>query len=322
MICSELPTALYPTIMTISLNTHDEVGEALAKNQAVVALESTLITHGLPWPENLDTAKRAEAAVRAEGAVPCTVAIIDGQIRLGLGEQELEALAQTQCARKVSRRDLAIALAKGETGATTVAATMIIAAQAGIEVFATGGIGGVHRGVEHTMDVSADLTELGQTPVTVVCAGAKIILDLPRTLEHLETLGVPVLGFQTQAFPGFFSAETGLQVDESLDDLEDVAKIIVSQRELGLNTGILLTQQPPSSVALPSVEVDTWLRQALDEATDAGVSGKRLTPFLLEAMARHSDGRTLKANTALIENNARLGAQLAVQLASHAIKRI
>jgi len=211
--------------MTISFRTNDEVSEALSKGHAVVALESTLITHGLPWPENLETAKRAEAAVRAEGAVPCTIAIIDGQIRLGLDEQELETLARTQRARKVSRRDLAIAVAKGQTGATTVAATMIIAAQAGIEVFATGGIGGVHRGVEHTMDVSADLTELGQTPVTVVCAGAKIILDLPRTLERLETLGVPVLGYQTQAFPGFFCAQTGLEVDERLDDVTDVAKV-------------------------------------------------------------------------------------------------
>ena len=303
--------------MTISFRTNDEVSEALSKGHAVVALESTLITHGLPWPENLETAKRAEAAVRAEGAVPCTIAIMDGQIRLGLDEQELEALARTQRARKVSRRDLAIAVAKGQTGATTVAATMIIAAQVGIEVFATGGIGGVHRGVEHTMDVSADLTELGQTPVTVVCAGAKIILDLPRTLERLETLGVPVLGYQTQAFPGFFCAQTGLEVDERLDDVTDVAKVVVSQRELGLNTGILLAQQPPESVALPKAEVDTWLQRALREASEAGVSGKELTPFLLDAMARHSDGRTLEANTALIRNNARLGAQLAVQLAVH-----
>ena len=167
------------------------------------------------------------------------------------------------------------------------------------------------------MDVSADLTELGQTPVTVVCAGAKIILDLPRTLERLETLGVPVLGYQTQAFPGFFCAQTGLEVDERLDDVTDVAKVVVSQRELGLNTGILLAQQPPESVALPKAEVDTWLQRALREASEAGVSGKELTPFLLDAMARHSGGRTLEANTALIRNNARLGAQLAVQLAVH-----
>lgn len=293
-----------------------EVREALRHGRPVVALESTLITHGLPAPHNLQAARRAEQAVREAGAVPATVAVLGGRVRIGLAGDELALLAADRGARKLSRRDLALALALGQTGATTVATTMYCAASAGIEVFATGGIGGVHRGVEQTMDISADLGELARTPVTVVCAGAKVILDLPRTLEVLETAGVPVIGYRSDRFPAFFCTDSGLGVDQRIDDTADIARVIHTQRRLGLGGGVLVVQPPPPGLALPRAEVERWLGAALDAAAASGVAGKALTPFLLDHMAHLSEGRTLALNTALIEANASLAGHLAAALAA------
>lgn len=288
----------------------EPVRDQLHSGGPVVALESTLITHGLPWPQNLECARSAEQAVITNGAVPATIAIIDGQIRVGIDDTVIERLARTPDARKVSRRDLAIALATGQTGATTVSATMICAARVGIEIFATGGIGGVHRGAEQTFDVSADLAELGQTPVTVVCAGAKVILDLPKTLEVLETSGVPVIGFGCKDFPGFFSRTTGLPVDETVESPGEVAALIRCQRDLGLTNGILVAQPPPAALAIDRARIEDWLETAIEQAEKAGITGKALTPFLLSSLAEQSNGETLRVNLALIEANAALAARI------------
>jgi pseudouridine-5'-phosphate glycosidase len=293
-----------------------DVLAALAEGRAVVALESTIVTHGMPWPDNLDMAMAVEAIVRAAGAVPATVAVIDGRIRVGLEADSLARLAKDRGAGKASRRDLAVLMATGGTAGTTVAATMLIAARAGIAVFATGGIGGVHRGAAETFDISADLTELGRTPVAVVCAGAKSILDLGKTLEVLETQGVPVLGYRTDAFPAFFSRDSGHKVGHRIDDAAALAAVIHAQRRLGLRSGILIAQPVPAAHALPAADIEARIVAACREATSAGVTGKDLTPFLLARLDALTGGDSLKANVALVKSNAALAADIAVAYAA------
>jgi pseudouridine-5'-phosphate glycosidase len=289
-----------------------EVKDALEAGRPVVALESTVISHGLPRPRNLEAAQLCEAAIREEDAVPATVGIIDGVITVGLNASQLETLALTDGVRKVSRRDFGIALARKEHGATTVAGTMIAAHMAGIDVFATGGIGGVHRG--DAGDVSADMPELGRTSVAVVCAGAKSILDLPRTLEYLETAGVPVLGWQTDTFPAFYATSSGLPVDSRVESAGDAAAVIRSKWDLGLEGGLLIAVPPPIDLALPHDELESAIEQALKAADDAGISGKEITPFLLSQVSEITAGRSLEVNVALLEQNARIAAQIAAAL--------
>jgi len=292
-----------------------EVADALRAGHAVVALESTLITHGLPHPANVETALALEAAVRAGGAVPATIAVLGGKITVGLTRAEIERLATRPAGsvRKCSRRDLPIAVARGEDGATTVAGTMIVAHMAGIRVFATGGIGGVHRGAP--FDVSADLLELGRTPVAVVCSGAKSILDLPLTLEVLETHGVPVIGLGTDTLPAFYSRSSGLPIDVRVDSPADAANIIAAAQRLEAQHGLLITVPVPEKDELPSDKVEAAIRQATDEAGAKGVTGKRVTPFVLGRVAELTGGESRRANVALLVNNARVAAQIAVALA-------
>lgn len=295
-----------------------EIAHALATGQPVVALESTLISHGLPYPHNLEVARALEAEVRAAGAIPATIGVVGGRPTVGLDAAALERFARSDGVLKLSRRDLAAALARRRDGATTVAATMALATAAGIPVFATGGIGGVHRGAQVTWDVSADLTELARTPVLVVCAGAKAILDLPATLEHLETLGVPVVGLGTDAFPAFYSRASGLPVPVRVDTPAEVAQIWRVQRaasDLCGPGGMLLCVPPPADVALPRAEVEAAIEKALAQAEDAGVRGPAVTPFLLAAMARETHGESIATNVALLRQNARVAAQVAVHLA-------
>ncbi|MFM2044593.1 MAG: hypothetical protein RLY86_3169 [Pseudomonadota bacterium] len=294
-----------------ALSIHPVVAAALAANRPVVALESTLISHGLPFPANIETAQALEARVRAEGAVPATIAILDGRIRVGLEAEDMERLAKGGV-RKVSRRDLPLVLAQGADGATTVAATMIAADLAGIRIFATGGIGGVHRGVETTLDISADLEELARTEVAVVCAGAKAILDLPKTLEYLETKGVPVLGFGTDHFPAFYAASLGQPVDGRCDTPEEVARVLRTKWNLGLSGGIVIAVPIPEEAALDADAVEQAVRQAVAEAADRDVKGKDLTPFLLARMEQLTGGASLTANRALLLNNAGVAARIAV----------
>ncbi len=292
-----------------------EVRDAIAAGRAVVALESTIVTHGMPYPQNLETARAVEDIVRAEGAVAATIALIDGRIRIGLDAAELERLAAADGVAKASRRDLAALLARKAAAGTTVAATMIAAARARIPIFATGGIGGVHRGASETWDVSADLVELSRTPVAVVCAGAKSILDIAKTLEVLETYGVPVLGYRTDDFPAFFARTSGYGVDHRFDSPGELAEVIATQRRLGLETGMLIANPVPEAEALPAAAVEAQIEQACRDAERAGVSGKELTPFLLARINELSGGQSLRANIALIKNNAALAAQIAVELA-------
>jgi len=289
-----------------------EVAEAQQSKRPVVALESTLITHGLPYPDNLATARSTEAAVRQVGAIPATIAILQGEITVGLDDAQLEYLATAKNVRKCSRRDLGLVLACKLDGATTVAGTMIVAAMAGIGVFATGGIGGVHRG--HPFDISADLEELGRTPVTVVCAGAKSLLDLPLTLEQLETRGVPVIGYGTDQLPAFYSRESGLPVDVRVDTPEQVADIVHARRALGLDGGELVTVPVPAQDELPRAEAEAAIAQATKLADEAGVSGAAVTPFILARIAELTIGRSKQANIALLLNNARVAAQIAQAL--------
>ena len=288
-----------------------EVAEALAQNAPVVALESTIITHGMPFPQNLDTARRVEAEIRAAGAVPATIAILEGRLHVGLTDGELETLAQASNVMKLSRADLAVALATGRTGATTVAATMIAASLAGIGVFATGGIGGVHKGAEDSFDISADLMELAQTPVTVVAAGAKAILDLPKTLEVLETQGVPVIAYGQDAFPAFWSRDSGLAAPLRLDDPGQIAASAKMRARLGLPGGQLVANPIPAEAEISSTTLAPIIAQAQAEADAAGISGKSVTPFLLQRIFELTDGKSLEANIALVLNNARLGAAIA-----------
>ncbi|MDT3376529.1 pseudouridine-5'-phosphate glycosidase [Labrys neptuniae] len=290
------------------------VAAALKAGKPVVALESTIITHGMPWPQNVETARKVEAAVRAGGAEPATIAVLDGVIHAGLEDSQLEAMGQATGFLKLSRADLGYAIATGKNGSTTVAATMIAADRAGIRVFATGGIGGVHRGVEKTYDISADLQELARTPVCVVCAGAKAILDLPKTLETLETLGVPVVGYGSDEFPAFWSRKSGLAAPMRLDDPADIAALIRARAELRLDGGVLVGNPIPLADEIAANEINPAIEAAVDEADAMGISGKALTPFLLSRMLDLTEGRSLIANIALVENNARLAAKIAAAL--------
>ena len=292
-----------------------EVAVALQDGAPVVALESTIITHGMPYPQNLETAQRVEAEVRARGAVPATMAVMGGRIHVGLTEAELLALAQAKGVAKLSRADLAACLATGGTGATTVAATMICARLAGISVFATGGIGGVHRGAETSFDISADLPELAQTAVTVVAAGAKAILDLPKTLEWLETAGVPVIAFGQDAFPAFWSRDSGLKAPLRMDRAEDIAAAARMRAQLGLPGGQLVVNPIPAEAEIPRAEIMPVVESALAEAAAQGIAAKAVTPFLLQRIFELTEGRSLEANIALVLNNARLGAAIAGALA-------
>ncbi len=292
-----------------------EVAVALQDGAPVVALESTIITHGMPFPQNLETAQRVEAEVRAHGAVPATMAVIGGRIHVGLTEGELLSLAQAKGVAKLSRADLAACLATGGTGATTVAATMICARLAGISVFATGGIGGVHRGAETSFDISADLPELAQTAVTVVAAGAKAILDLPKTLEWLETAGVPVIAFGQDAFPAFWSRESGLKAPLRMDRAEDIAAAARMRARLGLPGGQLVANPIPAGAEIPRAEIMPVVEAALADAAAQGIAAKAVTPFLLQRIFELTEGRSLEANIALVLNNARLGAAIAGAMA-------
>ena len=289
-----------------------EVEAALAESKPVVALESTVVAHGMPYPANLEVARDCLAAVRDAGAVPAMVGILEGRLVAGLGDSEIEDFARRDDVEKVSRRDLAAVIASGRAGATTVAATMLAARLAGIRVFATGGIGGVHRGGSQSFDVSADLTELSRTPVAVVSAGAKAILDLPRTLEMLETLGVPVVGYGTDEFPAFYSRSSGLPVSAKVAGAAEAAALLRAQWGLGLENGVLIANPIPAEAEMTGAEA--LIDQAVAEAKEKGVSGKAVTPFLLDRLAGLSEGRTQTANKALIVNNARVAAEIAVAL--------
>ena len=293
---------------------HPEVRAALEARRPVVALESTVISHGLPWPENFGLARRMEAVVRAGGAAPATIALLKGEVRVGLTEAEIEHLARAPGILKVSRRDYPVAVAQKRDGATTVAGTMIAAGWAGIKVFATGGIGGVHRG--HDADVSADLPELAQTPVVVVCAGAKAILDLPATLEWLETHGVPVVGYGTDEFPAFYSRESGLKLEARADSPAEVAAIARALWELGFSGGMLVCVPCPVEAARPPAEMERAIEAALRDAGAQGVHGKAVTPFLLARVSELTGGESKAANLALLENNANVAAEIAVALSS------
>lgn len=294
------------------LDINQEVQTALDQKQAVVALESTIISHGMPFPQNVEMAKKVEDIIRQAGAVPATIAIMDGKIKVGLDQEDLERLASEDHVAKVSRRDMAKVLASGGLGATTVATTMMGAHMAGIKVFVTGGIGGVHRGVEDTMDISADLEELAHTPVTVVCAGAKAILDLPRTLEYLETKGVPVIGYQTDMLPAFYTSTSDYQLNARADSAQEIASIMDYSDQLDLQGGILVTNPIPKEAEIPHETIDTIIDQALAEAEAQGISGKDTTPFLLAKIVELTDGASLDTNIALVYNNARVGAEIAV----------
>lgn len=295
----------------------DEVATALAHGQPVVALESTIISHGMPYPRNVAMAREVEGIVRAEGAVPATIAILDGRPRIGLSDNELELLASDQQVAKVSVRDLAHIIATRGHGATTVASTMRLAAMAGIGVFVTGGLGGVHRGAERSMDVSADLTELSRTPVAVVCAGVKSILDIGLTLETLETLGVPVVGLGTDEFPAFYSRRSGFRAPLRLDTPAQVAELLRAQWGLGLQAGVVVANPVPESDEIPAEQIDALIATALSECESRGISGKDITPFLLGRIVELSSGRSLDTNIALVRHNARIGAAIAREYAAH-----
>jgi pseudouridylate synthase len=291
-----------------------EVAAAKARGAPIVALESTIITHGMPYPGNLDMARSVERIIREEGAVPATIAVISGVLHIGLEDGELEALARTEGAMKVSRADLAFAIAERRTGATTVAATMIGAARAGIRVFATGGIGGVHRKAEETFDISADLDELARTGVIVVCAGAKAILAIPKTLEVLETRGVPVVTYDSPAFPAFWSRDSGLKSPLTLNSPAAIANFQKVRDQLGIDGGMLIANPVPEADEIPREEMEIYIARALDNAERDEIAGKAVTPYLLDNLFRLTDGRSLKTNIALVENNARLAAEIAVAL--------
>jgi pseudouridine-5'-phosphate glycosidase len=291
------------------------VAAAQAGGRPLVALESTIIAHGMPYPENVRTAREVEALIRDLGAEPATIALIDGRIRIGLSDDELELLGRSGQAHKVSRRDLAAVLTSGGLGATTVAGTMICAALAGIEVFVTGGIGGVHRGAQETFDISADLQELAKTSVAVVCAGAKSILDIALTLEYLETHGVPVLSCEQDNFAAFYTRDSGFRADFRLDDPAQQARFIRAKWDLGLAGGVVLSTPVPEAAAMARQEIDTLTQQALAEAKAQGITGKAVTPFLLARIKALTGGRSLATNIALVKHNAEVGARLAVALA-------
>ena len=292
-----------------------KVEAALKAGKPVIALESTIISHGMPYPQNVETALKCEAAARECGAEPATIAVIGGKLCAGLTEEEIDYLGREGTkVTKASRRDLPVLVAKKADGATTVAATMIIAALAGIKIFATGGIGGVHRGAETTMDISADLEEMAQTPVAVVCAGAKSILDLGLTLEYLETKGVPVLGYGTKELPAFYTRESGFNVDYKVDSPEEIASFITAQREMDYPGGMLIANPIPEEYAMPKETIDAAINQALKEAEEQGVKGKETTPFLLARVCELTGGESLASNIQLVLNNVRLAAKIAAAM--------
>ena len=301
--------------MTLPLKFTPEVAAALAGNHPVVALESTIITHGMPYPQNVDTARLVEAEIRAHGATPATIAVMNGQIYIGLSAEDLTSLGQAQHVMKLSRADLAACLATGQTGATTGAATMICAQLAGIAVFATGGIGGVHRGADQSFDISADLMELAQTPVTVVAAGAKAILDIPKTLEVLETHGVPVIAYGQTDFPAFWSRSSGIPAPLSMTTPAQIAAAHLMRARLNLAGGQLVANPIPHDAEIPRSEITPIIEAALRDATTKGITAKAVTPFLLQRIYELTDGRSLTANIALVLSNARLGAAIASEIA-------
>jgi pseudouridine-5'-phosphate glycosidase len=300
------------------ISIRDDIAVALERREPVVALESTVIAHGLPRPHNLETARKMETVVREAGAIPATIGILDGKMVVGLTNEHITILAEAKDVAKVSRSDISAVLVSGRPGATTVAGTMFIAARAGVHIFATGGIGGVHRGSESTYDISADLTELSRTPVAVVCAGAKAILDLPRTVEVMETLGIPIVGYCTHEFPAFYSRESGLALQHCADSPQAVARLIRIQWDLGswgqgFSAGIVIVNPPPAESAVAREEIESLVVSALQVAQRAGIRGKSVTPFLLEELGRTSHGKTLETNIALLIDNARLAARIAVE---------
>lgn len=297
------------------LDISPEVKKALDEGRPVVALESTIISHGMPYPKNVETALLVEKTVRDNGAVPATIAVIGGRLKAGLSESEIEYLGKTgRGVAKASRRDLPALVARGADGATTVTTTMIIANMAGIRVFATGGIGGVHRGAETTMDISADLEELAQTPVMVVCAGAKSILDLGLTLEYLETKGVPVIGYGTDELPAFYTRSSGFGVDYRVDSPEELAAMFRAQREIGYRGGMLVTNPIPEEYSMDKAVIDAAIEQALKECSEQGIKGKETTPFLLAKVVELTGGSSLESNIKLVLNNAKIAAQTAARL--------
>jgi len=298
--------------MNMYIDILPEIQEALDKNRAVVALESTIISHGMPFPENLECAGDCEAVIREHGAVPATIAVIGGRIKIGLSENQLEYFATAKDILKCSRRDLSYVISKGRDGAATVSATMIMASLAGIRFFATGGIGGVHRGAEDSLDISADLPELGQTGVCVISAGIKSILDIGRTLEYLETLGVPVVAYGQDEFPAFYTRESGFIAPLRLDTPAEAAEMMHVKWELGLKGGAVIGNPIPEEYAMPKDEITNAINEALDKASEQGITGKKITPFLLDAVKKITGGRSLEANMHLVKNNAKLAAEIAV----------
>ena len=296
----------------MQLDLSDEVAAALEKSMPVVALESTVIAHGLPHPQNIETALKLEQIVRDAGCTPATIAVFDGEFCVGLTKEQIERLATDNTIRKISRRDLAVAAAQRLNCATTVATTAFVANRAGIKIFATGGIGGVHRGF--SADVSADLVELARTPIVVVCSGAKIVLDLPATREWLETYGITVLGWHCDEMPAFYSRSSALLVDERVESADDVARIVAARDELELGNTILVTVPVPKEFELDRAELENIIDESLETAEKNSIRGKEITPFLLSEMSRRSDGRTLASNIALLENNARVAAEIAVAM--------
>ena len=295
---------------------NQEVEKALKEGKPVIALESTIISHGMPYPQNVETALKVESIIREHGGVPATVGIIDGVGVVGLTKDEIEEMGKIgHSIPKVSRRDLPVIFAEKSWGATTVATTMILAADAGVEFFVTGGIGGVHRGAESTFDISADLEELGRTNVTVICAGAKAILDLPKTLEVLETKGVPVLGFKTSELPAFYTRTSGLKVDYEIKDYADAARIVKAKREFGLNGGVLITNPIPEEYSYDPEEINKVINEAIVEMDKKGIKGKECTPFLLAKIAEMTGGKSLEANIQLVFNNAAVGTEIACEYA-------
>jgi pseudouridine-5'-phosphate glycosidase len=293
------------------LEIKEDVLEALKSNQPIVALESTIISHGMPYPENVKMAKKVEEIIRSEGAIPATIAIMDGKIKVGLNDKDLETLAKASSVTKVSRRDLAIVLANKTLGATTVASTMICAKMAGIKFFVTGGIGGIHRGYEETLDVSADLDELSQTDVTVICAGAKAILDLPRTMEYLETKGVSVIGYQTKVLPAFYTRESNIPLLHSVSTPDELAKIVLTKEELHIRNGLLVVNPIPEVDSLDAKYINSIIDQAIKDSVKEHILGKDVTPYLLKKIVEETKGESLKANLALVYNNAKIGAKIA-----------
>ena len=291
---------------------HPEAAQALNEGKPVVALESTIISHGMPYPQNVETALHVEQIVRDHGGVPATIGIIDGVGVVGMSAEEIEEFGKRGMSiPKVSRRDLPMIMASGSWGATTVATTMILAHKGGVGFFVTGGIGGVHRGAEETFDISADLEELARTDVAVICAGAKAILDLPKTLEVLETKGVPVLGYKTAELPAFYTRKSGLKVDYEVHDFEEAARIIFAKREMGLAGGVLITNPIPEEYSMPEEEINAVIEKAVEEMEDKGITGKNCTPFLLARIAEITEGKSLASNIQLVYNNAAVGTEIA-----------